>query len=123
MGGGGLVLVVGMPPPPAPAGLGEELLEKGLEKLNRLLDDDETVDAGLFWFLAWICLTVTPPPTFFVLLADELPSDFLRLNFIVMLLLVLISKVVDNCRLCMVKPKSRMMEESSACEPLPCRAL
>ncbi len=90
MGGGGLV--VGMPPAAAfVAALVEELLEKGLEKLNRLLDD-ETVDAGLSWFLAWICLTVTPPPAFFVLLAndDELLSDFLRLNFIVILSLLLL---------------------------------
>lgn len=95
MGGGGVV--AGMPPAVVvlAALLLEELLEKGLEKLNRLLlllgdpelDDDETVDAGLFWPLAWICLTVTPAAAFFAMADDELlSSDFFKLNnFIVRL--------------------------------------
>ena len=86
MGGGGLVGTL----PAADVALAEELLVKGLEKLNRLLEPEEpeveTVDAGLAWFWAWICLTVTPAPLFFALAADDVPSDFLRLNFIVLML-------------------------------------
>ncbi len=89
MGGGGLAGT-----PAAEVALVEELLVKGLEKLNRLLEPEEpeveTVEAGLAaWFLAWICLTVTPAPLFFALAADtadDVPSDFLRLNFIVLML-------------------------------------
>lgn len=88
MGGGGLAGT-----PAAEVALVEELLVKGLEKLNRLLEPEEpeveTVEAGLAWFWAWICLTVTPAPLFFELAADtadDVPSDFLRLNFIVLML-------------------------------------